>query len=414
MVSNFKSSGVDLNNIFALRSWFSTGNQLWAWGYRASLANNDLINRSSPVQIGAVTGWKSIESAIIGNNNNDTSTLAITRDGTLWAWGNNNSGKLGLNNTISRSSPIQVGTDANWKQACPTPSHSLAVKTDGTLWSWGFAGFGRLGLGDIISRSSPVQVGTSTDWSSVSGSSVHSMALKTGGTLWTWGWGLGGALGHSSTINRSSPTQVGTDTNWAFVGTAGGDHTNIVSSIEFPCHHSFAIKTTGSLWAWGINDAVMGLNDTAIPRSSPVQIGTSTDWKVISGSSYSTGTPEPPQRQRRRVIAIKTDGTMWAWGANATGALGLNDAVNRSSPTQVGSLSNWSSLAPNSGAGYTVSRIKTDGTLWIWGSNTFGGLGLNSTTPRSSPVQIGSETSWVAVNSPHSSIIALKSTGTFI
>ena len=105
-------------------------------------------------------------------------TIAIKTDGTLWVWGNNVSGRLGLGDITNRSSPVQVGTLTNWSSVS-AGSHTMAIKTDGTLWAWGSNGSGRLGLGDITDRSSPVQVGALTNWYSVDlGNSDHTMAIK--------------------------------------------------------------------------------------------------------------------------------------------------------------------------------------------------------------------------------------------
>ena len=92
------------------------------------------------------------------------SSFAIKTDGTLWSWGSNNSGQLGQGNTINRSSPVQVGALANWSHPAAAASFAIATKTDGTLWSWGDGGSGQLGLGNTTTYSSPVQVGSLTTW----------------------------------------------------------------------------------------------------------------------------------------------------------------------------------------------------------------------------------------------------------
>ena len=147
------------------------------------------------------------------------------------------------------------------------------------------------------------------------------MAIKTTGTLWAWGNNGVANLGLGDTVNRSSPVQIGTDTNWSKVS-AGGSH-------------SLAIKTTGTLWAWGTNSLQqLGLidNQTGTARSSPVQIGTDTDWSSISaGYNHSS--------------AIKTNGTLWVWGDNRRGQLGIPFRTNTSSPVQIGSNTNWSKVS---------------------------------------------------------------------
>ena len=147
-----------------------------------------------------------------------------------------------------------------------------------------------------------------------------------------------------------------------------------------------AINTTGTLWGCGTNSNFqLGLGDTAF-RSSPVQVGTDTDWaKVSAGSIHS--------------LAIRTTGTLWAWGSNSSQQLGLNDnfyALARSSPVQIGTSTDWSSVS--AGQNHS-SAIKTDGTLWVWGNNGGNQLGSPFLAFHSSPVQIGSNTNWSKISS---------------
>ncbi len=145
----------------------------------------------------------------------------------LWSWGSNATGALGLGNTTSRSSPVQVGVLTNWSKIAGAGAMDSyyavyrglfsSIKTDGTLWSWGYNSKGHLGLGDTINRSSPVQVGVLTDWSKLSVNSDsfycfnHNTALiKTNGTLWAWGANIDGehANGVTSVVRRSAPVQL--------------------------------------------------------------------------------------------------------------------------------------------------------------------------------------------------------------
>ena len=131
----------------------------------------------------------------------------------LYTWGRNGDGELGLNATVNKSSPTQVGALITWSNIAGG-RHSMATKTDGTLWVWGVNNYGQLGLNDRISRSSPVQVGSDTNWSNIAGSQNHSMATKTNGTLYKWGDNENGQLGLNDRVYRSSPTQVGALTTW--------------------------------------------------------------------------------------------------------------------------------------------------------------------------------------------------------
>jgi alpha-tubulin suppressor-like RCC1 family protein len=247
-------------------------NYLYAWGFSGSgeLGLNNTIYRSSPTQVGASGTWLNLA----GYGDYGGSSLASKTDGTLWAWGSNTLGRLGLPISTSgaTSSPTQVGTDTTWTGALTSSDRaSFAIKTDGTLWSWGNAGLGQLGQGNRVYRSSPVQVGTGTDWNNVVIGNQSMIASKTNGTLWAWGANNQGQLGRNNTVYVSSPVQVGGNTNWSQLAVA---YSNMA-----------AIKTDGTIWIWGNQIfGSHGLNDaSAVRRSSPTQIGTGTNWSKIHG-----------------------------------------------------------------------------------------------------------------------------------
>lgn len=302
----------------------------------------------------------------------------------LYSWGYNLYGQLGLGNTTNYSSPKQVGS-STWLAVGGSAYSTAAINSSGALFTWGRNNYGQLGLGNITNYSSPKQVGTLTNWASISSSPVfyHFLAVKTDGTLWAWGRGDYGQLGRSSLSAYSSPVQVGALTNWLKVATGG--------------YSSFAIKTDGTLWSWGWNAfGQLGLGNTT-NYSSPKQIGSGTNWYYVNTSLYG-------------VIATKTDGTIWSWGFNSQGQLGLGDITNRSSPVQIGALTNWLNTA---GVYATSYAIKTDGTLWAWGYGAYGQLGNGSTANTSSPIQVGALTNWLSVASGYAySGLAVKTDGT--
>lgn len=186
---------------------------LWTWGYNVygAVGDNSIINRSSPVQVGSLTTW--LQSACTFYH-----TLATKTDGTLWSWGRNNTGQLGQNIAVSinRSSPVQVGALTTWSKVAVYQYGSIAQKSDGTLWTWGDNQQGQLGqnISISISRSSPVQVGSLTTWLNISGGYNHCIATQSDGTLWSWGQNNNGQLGQNNTTYRSSPVQVGALTTW--------------------------------------------------------------------------------------------------------------------------------------------------------------------------------------------------------
>ena len=257
----------------------------------------------------------------------------MNSDGTLWASGTNNFGQLGQGHTTNRSSPVQIGALTTWAEVCGGEQNmAMAVKTDGTLWSWGANSAGQLGLGNTTNYSSPKQVGALATWSKVTAIGSASLSLKTDGTLWAWGYNAQGQLGQGNTTNTSSPVQVGGLTNWSAIANSVG------GSV-------FALKTDGTLWAWGGNPyGELGTNNTTY-YSSPVQIGALTTWSKVAGGS-------------RTGQAIKTDGTLWTWGRNASGQLGQGNTTDYSSPVQIGALTTWSVLG-NQNTSTTVHFIKT-------------------------------------------------------
>ncbi len=348
---------------------------LWSWGFNSGagaggeVGDTTVISRSSPVQLGTLATW-----SILSTGGNNYASMAIKNDNTLWAWGSNTNGQLGLADTYKRSSPVQVGTLGTWASVSIGSFSTVATKTDGTLWAWGINTYGRLGVGDTVSRSSPAQVGTLATWSLVNAARFSVMATKTDGTLWSWGYNTRGNLGHADVAHRSSPVQIGTLTGWSKIASGGNAN-------------AFAIRDNGTLWAWGsqASAGVLGLGD-AIYRSSPTQIGTLTGWRDVD-SDTSGG------------MAIRTDGTLWMTGGrNFQGQMGIGDILYRSSPVQVGTLTNWASTH---GGWLNRFGLRTDGTLWAWGSNVtsnrVGGLGLGDAVDRSSPTQIGTLTSWQAL-----------------
>jgi len=243
-----------------------TDGTLWTWGFNANgqLGTNDTANKSSPTQVGTGTDWNLVNTTV------DYNCAAIKTNNTLWVWGRNNRGQFGQNNRSNVLSPIQVGTETNWSKISIAQS-SLAIKTNGTLWSWGHNNFGQLGLNDSgVYRSSPVQIGTGTDWNQINVNNRTSAAIKTDGTLWTWGFNLHGQLGINNLNYKSSPTQVGTNTNWS-----------LVSIWDY---NSAAIKTDGTLWTWGRNQFGELGHNNLVYKSSPTQVGTGTNWSKVSAN----------------------------------------------------------------------------------------------------------------------------------
>jgi len=219
-------------------------------------------------------------------------TVTVNPPPGLYTWGRNVLGTLGANNTASRSSPVQVGTETTWNLFITDSGTTIATKTDGTLWVWGSNQFGNLGLNDKVYRSSPTQVGGATTWNLISAGYYVTMATQTNGTLWSWGNNAYGQLGQNDTVARSNPVQVGSNTTW--------------SRISVGRFGSMATKTDGTLWTWGRNDMGQLGQNNRVYRSSATQVGTDTTWSLVSIGIYNT-------------MATKTNGTLWTWGWNVFG-----------------------------------------------------------------------------------------------
>jgi alpha-tubulin suppressor-like RCC1 family protein len=309
-----------------------------------------------------------------------------TLQGTLWMYGRGLQGELGNNTAGQVTTPVQTTAGGtNWKEVSNGVTVVGAVRIDGTLWTWGGNGQGNLGTNNTISRSTPVQtIVGGTIWSTIKANRAC-IAVRTNGTLWTWGANASGVLGINSTINRSTPVQT----------TAGGTNWSQLPNKSDLGDLSTAIKTDGTLWTWGYGlNGGLG-NNAALSRSTPVQTTVGgTNWNKVS-------------TDRGMVAAIKTDGTLWVWGNNGNGELGGNDFISRSTPVQtiVGGT-NWKHISASAS---TTLAIKTDGTLWGWGSNQngklFGGGGPT-------PVLQEARTYWKDCQSGEAFTIAIRTDGT--
>ncbi len=383
---------------------------LFVWGLNTSgqIGNNSVISQSSPVQIGT-SSWISVGAGF-------DHTVAVTVDNRLFAWGNNTRYQIGDNTAISKSSPVQIGLGLSWSQVAAALSYSMAITTNNELYGWGFGTSGQLGA-----------LTQTRSWTTIDAGSSTSAAVRSDNTLFVWGLNSSGQIGDTTTINKSSPVQVpavpNTPASWNAVS-VGFDHTIGITStgalygwgnplsgatgnygeiyswsmVAGSGDNWYGIRSDGSLWATGSNTrGALGLNDT-IARSSPTQVGSSSYIFVNAGGTANFGT----------AMAITTDNRLFGWGYNELGQLGLNDIINRSSPTQIdaGNLYSYAAL-------YTHSLlIRTNGTMWATGFNsTEGRLGLNDVISRSNPTQIGTST-WTVAFATDSHSLAIRSDNT--
>lgn len=254
-------------------------------------------------------------------------------------------------------------------------THGLILASDGSLWSWGedFLGWPVLGLGNVATQTSLHRIGQETDWANLASSFTHSLAVKSDGTLWAWGANISHQLGDGTTTTRSTPVPSVEGTDWKQV--AAGNST------------SFALKGDGTLWAWGDNWAGnVGIGSTIESREA-VQIGSRTNWTRVWAGGVQT-------------VGLQSDGSLWFWGSLTGDSTHLLLV-----PTRVSADTNWAEV----GFGYfTILAIKTDGTLWAWGRNAGIHTGRPMQLLNETPVQVGINTDWQACSSSESFSQVLK------
>ena len=332
-----------------------THGQLWTWGGNAFGQLGDgttALSRGEPARIGIATNWYYVAAGEFHN-------VALNSNGELWAWGNNESGRLGDGSRSHRNIPARVGASVNWSSVSAGNEHTVAISEYGELWAWGNNSQGRLGVGGgIFIRDTPMRVGSQVNWSSVSAGGSHTVAINEYGELWAWGRNLHGRLGDGTTVNRMEPVRVGLATNW--------------SSVSAGYEHTLATTTNGQLWAWG-NSANGRLGGGgAAANLAPMRIGATTNWLGVSAGNMHSA-------------AVTTSGELWAWGHGAHGRLGNGEITDRNTPVQVDANINWASVS--TGNAHTMA-VTTSGELWAWGANGSGRLGDRTTTTRLAPVRI--------------------------
>ncbi len=372
---------------------------VWTWG------DNNLM----PFQVSGLTDVIAIAAG-------DGHTVTLKSDGTVWTWGDNQHGQLG-NGTRTRSyTPVQVcdtgetapctnfltdiiGITAGGNSIASENGHTIALKSDGTVWAWGFNEYGQLGDGTTIRSTTPVQVIGLTDVNAIAGGYWYTIALKDDGTVWAWGENRLGQLGATTpeTCNSSYSTL---DFSCSTTPVQVSGLTDI-TAIAAGHWHTIALKDDGTVWAWGSNR--LG------------QLGATTSETCYSGyfgSGFSCSTT-PVQvfgltdvdaiaAGSAHTLALKSDGTVWAWGSNRLGQLGDGTTINSATPVQVSELTDVIAIAARGyllrsffgsllPQGYSIA-LKGDGTVWAWGNNSYGQLGDGTMTNSTTPVQVLGET----------------------
>jgi len=263
-------------------------------------------------------------------------SMSLMSDGTVYAWGANNVGQLGVHSKDDSYLPLQVhgpgdvGYLTGITRLAAGDAHSLAVKEDGSLWAWGDNTDGQLGIGSYDEHHTipyqvhgPGNVGYLTDVVDVAAGDHHSLALKSDGTVYAWGKNYSGQLGiHTDWDEYQYPYQVH--------GPVGGDEPYLIGIIQVAAgaNFSLALKDDGTLWAWGEGGSgQLGLhsdNDHTVPYQvhGPGNVGYLTDVVDVDAGQHHT-------------LALKSDGTVYAWGEGGHGQLGLHSDNDHTVPYQV-------------------------------------------------------------------------------
>ncbi len=353
-------------------------------------------------------------------------SLALKKDGTVWAWGGGGSGQLGDGTLSWHSTPIRVPGMSDVVAVAAGRMHSMALKSDGTVWTWGDNIAGQLGDGTITRRESPAQVPGLSDVVAVAAGESHSLAVKGDGSVWAWGQNFYGQLGDGTTTYRYSPVQV-TDLS-GVVAVAAGDGV------------SLAVKADGTVWGWGINDYGQLGDGTTTRRSTPVQVTGLADAVAVTAREHQSlaikrdgtlwywgqwNTSGAPARipgidgavsvegGRSCCFAITADGTVWAWGRNDYGQLADGTEKDRSTPVRVSALEGAVGISADryySDELLHAVAVKKDGTVWAWGSNWYGELGDGTrTTWGTSPMRVSdlAGVTAIAAGSSHSLAVGI-------
>ena len=368
-------------------------------------------------------------SSVVAIFSKGTHSMALKSDGTVVSWGYNTYGQLGDGTTTDRSIPVKVKGPGGTGYlssiigiSIGAGYHSIALKNDNTVWAWGDNTDGQLGDGTSSSSLTPVRIcdfvpgeedppsagGSAVQ---VSGGNTHTLALKSDGTVWAWGSNYTGKLGDNTTVNwRSYPSLV--------VSPIGDGYLNDVIEVSASTHHSLALKSDGTVYAWGYNrKRMLGDGTDVYSRHIPVQV------VGFEGSGYLTNITSIAAGHEFSV-ALKSDGTVWAWGWNFDSALGstlsVSELVYRGTPgpVKISDEENLTDITSISVGHLHSLALKSDGTVWAWGSNLYGerGNGTQGAPSVANQVQgpggVGYLTGIINISAGSYYSLALKSDGT--
>ncbi len=295
------------------------------------------------------------------------------RDGALFCWGSGSRGQLGTGTVLPMAlAPQRASQLTSVAAVSPGELHTCVLDRNSAALCWGGNDQGQLGVTDFTDRLQPTRVSLPFEAVQLATSFLFTCAILRDHTLWCWGRNYEGQLAQGdvpSQTGLNTPVQVGTDRDWTFVSTGQG--------------HTCGIRAPGLLYCWGRNtEGELGVGQGAsIQIRRPVRVGDDSDWLSVSAAENET-------------CALKTNGTLWCWGGNPDGQLGLGDRVRRDLPARVGNESSWEAVTLGT---FHACALRA-GELWCWGRNTEGQLGTGDADDRLAPTRLGADRDWASVS----------------
>ena len=340
--------------------------RVWSWGYNNSgqLGDGTNTNRSLPVPISGVPEMSKIVEIGTGEN----FTLALDDNGILWGWGANSNRQISKDSTYRFLKPVRIELPGPVSRFACGNTHALALGRDGKLWAWGTNYYGELGQAHNNTVNGFVEIVKPTGMQNVktlAAGEYNSYAVDVAGKMWAWGYNFYGELGDGSNTNRFAPVPV--------------DISNgvpAIKSIDSGGNHALASGIDGSIWSWGLgNYGQLGRGSTS-SSNKPVNVTTGlTDASAIAaGESHS--------------LAVSPSGVVWAWGRSNRGQLGNNSTSTSNIPVQTSPVTDWSDILRVATRNDHNIAMKSDGSVWSWGYNYYGQLGLGDTNQRNEPVRL--------------------------
>jgi alpha-tubulin suppressor-like RCC1 family protein len=283
--------------------------------------------------------------------------LAVRSDGTVWSWGLNEHGELGDGTTTDRNTPVQVAGLTGITQVAAGAFFSLALRSDGTVWGWGFNQNGQLGRGMVTDHEvTPARVAVLNGVTKIAAGRDFALALRSDGIVFAWGHGQLGQLGNGGTADSPRPVKIAGLSR--VTGIAAGAEASLATEND-------GVSAVTSVWAWGANQYGELGDGTLTGHGIPERV---TGLPVyIAGISAGAGF----------AAVLGTDGSVWDWGANVIGELGVAPG---SSPVTrpVNAVAAGSGITQLSAGGGHMLALKSDGTVLSWGYNKHGQLGRST------------------------------------